>query len=60
MSSIRNTVLNAVVAVLPVAIVYFSGWAFLSSYLAEFGGSLGFQKACSFAEFSFGGLTRPS
>ncbi|MDJ1463414.1 hypothetical protein [Nitratireductor sp. GZWM139] len=37
MPTIRNAVLDAVLAALPIAIVYFSGWAFLSSYLAEFG-----------------------
>ncbi len=36
-TSIRAALTDAVIAAVPVAIVYFSGWAYLSSYLAEFG-----------------------
>jgi hypothetical protein len=36
-TSIRAALTDAVVAAVPVAIVYFSGWAYLSSYLGEFG-----------------------
>lgn len=37
MSMIKSAVMDAVVAALPLALVYFSGWAYLSSYLAIFG-----------------------
>jgi hypothetical protein len=37
MNGIRNALIDAVIAALPVAIVFFSGWAYLSSYLGEFG-----------------------
>ncbi|MES0166207.1 hypothetical protein NKJ87_09430 [Mesorhizobium sp. M0027] len=37
MNGIRGALVDAVVAALPVAIVFFSGWAYLSSYLGEFG-----------------------
>ncbi|RWM77185.1 MAG: hypothetical protein EOR81_19310 [Mesorhizobium sp.] len=37
MNGIRSALIDAVVAALPVAIVFFSGWAYLSSYLGEFG-----------------------
>lgn len=37
MGAIRSALLDAVVAALPVAIVYFSGWAYLTSYLGQFG-----------------------
>jgi len=36
-STVRAALVDAVVAALPVAVVYFSGWAYLSSYLGEFG-----------------------
>lgn len=36
MRSIRAALMDAVVAALPVAIVYFAGWAYLSSYLGAF------------------------
>ncbi|RUU12962.1 hypothetical protein EOD23_05955 [Mesorhizobium sp. USDA-HM6] len=37
MNGIRSALVDAVIAALPVAIVFFSGWAYLSSYLGEFG-----------------------
>lgn len=37
MGSARTALIDAVVAALPVALVYFSGWAYLTSYLAQFG-----------------------
>jgi hypothetical protein len=37
MGAIRTALTDAVAAALPVAVVYFAGWAYLSSYLAEFG-----------------------
>lgn len=37
MGAIRAALLDAVVAALPVALVYFAGWAYLSSYLDAFG-----------------------
>lgn len=37
MGAIRTALLDAVVAALPVAFVYFAGWAYLSSYLDAFG-----------------------
>jgi hypothetical protein len=37
MNGIRGALLDAVIAALPVAIVFFSGWAYLTSYLGEFG-----------------------
>jgi hypothetical protein len=37
MASFRETVVETAMAALPVAVVYFAGWAYLSSYLAEFG-----------------------
>lgn len=37
MSTIRNAILDTVLAALPVAVVYFSGWAYLSRYLGQFG-----------------------
>ncbi|MBA1140248.1 hypothetical protein [Mesorhizobium neociceri] len=37
MGAIRAALVDAVVAALPVALVYFSGWAYLTSYLGEFG-----------------------
>ncbi|TCU38756.1 hypothetical protein EV129_104363 [Rhizobium azibense] len=36
MASMRQALVDAVVAALPVAIVFFSGWAYLSSYLGLF------------------------
>jgi hypothetical protein len=33
----RAALVDAVVAAVPVALVYFSGWAYLTSYLGEFG-----------------------
>lgn len=35
-STARNALVDAVVAALPVAVIYFAGWAYLSSYLGEF------------------------
>ncbi len=35
-STARAALINAVTAALPVAIIYFGGWAYLSSYLGEF------------------------
>lgn len=37
MGAIRTALMDAIAAALPVAVVYFAGWAYLSSYLAEFG-----------------------
>ncbi|MER9624052.1 hypothetical protein NKI98_21925 [Mesorhizobium sp. M0222] len=37
MNGIRGALVDAVIAALPIAIVFFSGWAYLSSYLGEFG-----------------------
>lgn len=37
MAAVREALVDAVVAALPVAVVFFSGWAYLSSYLGEFG-----------------------
>jgi hypothetical protein len=37
MGAIRAALLDAFVAALPVALVYFAGWAYLSSYLDAFG-----------------------
>lgn len=37
MGAIRAALLDAVVAALPLALVYFAGWAYLSSYLDAFG-----------------------
>ncbi|MDX0059785.1 hypothetical protein GOC19_25640 [Sinorhizobium meliloti] len=37
MGAIRTALVDAIAAALPVAVVYFAGWAYLSSYLAEFG-----------------------
>ncbi len=37
MNSVRTALYEAVAAALPIAIVYFAGWAYLAKYLAEFG-----------------------
>lgn len=37
MNSARTALYEAVAAALPIAIVYFAGWAYLAKYLAEFG-----------------------
>ena len=37
MSSVRTTLYDAIAAALPIALVYFAGWAYLAKYLAEFG-----------------------
>lgn len=37
MVTIRAALVDAIIAALPVALVYFSGWAYLTSYLAQFG-----------------------
>ncbi|SDA97363.1 hypothetical protein SAMN02927914_05855 [Mesorhizobium qingshengii] len=37
MGAIRAALVDAVFAALPVALVYFSGWAYLTSYLGQFG-----------------------
>lgn len=37
MGAIRSALVDAVIAALPVALVYFSGWAYLTSYLGQFG-----------------------
>ena len=37
MASAREALQEAALAALPVAVVYFSGWAYLSSYLNDFG-----------------------
>ncbi|MGX5842882.1 hypothetical protein ACWGTI_19365 [Mesorhizobium sp. ArgA1] len=37
MNGIRGALVDAVIAVLPIAIVFFSGWAYISSYIGEFG-----------------------
>jgi hypothetical protein len=36
-SGLRQAIQDAVLAVLPIALVYFSGWAYLSNYLGGFG-----------------------
>lgn len=37
MGGIRTALVEALIAALPVAFVYFSGWAYLTSYLGQFG-----------------------
>lgn len=37
MSSMKTAVLEAIVAAFPVAILYFSGWAYLTGYIGYFG-----------------------
>lgn len=37
MSYVRTALYDAIAAALPIAIVYFAGWAYLAKYLAEFG-----------------------
>ncbi|MDX8464208.1 hypothetical protein RFM26_00680 [Mesorhizobium sp. VK23B] len=37
MGGIRTALVDAVIAAIPVALVYFSGWAYLTSYLGNFG-----------------------
>lgn len=37
MGTIRAALVDAFVAALPVALVYFSGWAYLTSYIGQFG-----------------------
>ncbi|RVC41667.1 MAG: hypothetical protein E5V60_15635 [Mesorhizobium sp.] len=37
MGGVRAALVDAVIAAIPVALVYFSGWAYLTSYLGEFG-----------------------
>ncbi|MER9797509.1 hypothetical protein NKJ36_10225 [Mesorhizobium sp. M0142] len=37
MGGMRTALADAVIAAIPVALVYFSGWAYLTSYLGEFG-----------------------
>lgn len=37
MGGMRTALADAVIAVFPVALVYFSGWAYLTAYLGEFG-----------------------
>lgn len=36
-NSVRAALYDAIAAALPIAIVYFAGWAYLAKYLAEFG-----------------------
>jgi hypothetical protein len=36
-SYVRTALYDAIAAALPIAIVYFAGWAYLAKYLAEFG-----------------------
>ncbi len=37
MGAVRTALVEALFAALPVALVYFSGWAYLTSYLGQFG-----------------------
>lgn len=37
MGAVRTALVDALFAALPVALVYFSGWAYLTSYLGQFG-----------------------
>ena len=37
MGQIRTAIIEAMLAAIPVAIVYFAGWAYLTSYLGKFG-----------------------